>query len=740
MLISNVLMEGIYWLLLLIDGIVYTFIDWVYQIIMILAEGNILNNNDIVSQLVNRIYLIIGVIVLFLVAYSLLRAMVNPDEALKGKESPIKIIQNVIISIALVAFIPTIFDFALGFQESLLQQNTLGRLILGPSYTVDDVPIYESNDLLSKGGFEMGKTVLTAFFHPNYALGYCSEAFPVTGVDCKEEVTMSEGWISDIASWNNQKLDEWWEKEIETPRNFLNLTQANKTVANGTISYTPIISTACGILVVVVLLSYCVNIAIRLVKLAVLELIAPLPILARIIPKEEVKKVFNNWLKTTLSTYLELFIRLGILYFIIFIIRLITDNWSSIFSINGGNPVLSLIAQAFVIVGVFLFAKDLPNIIKEITGLDSGKYGIFNGAKQALSALGAGGALVTGAVRGFTNTEGKGFMSGINRFKNAVAGGTKSFASAAKKDYKNWGDVRNNAHSSVEEVINKQRQRQADKDAKKRDLNMYMQQPQGSNEPDFIYKARQNPITGKVIKSVSDGIKSMGEWAGISGTDPIKDARVKEAGSAIVSLTDVIDDIHKKDAGYIKQQEQLGALKANAHGNVDTYLNHIKSRVKELQRANANLTAQDARTIAMNEVSQDSSLQNRFNISDIVRFDQEMIDVMEQQRRIDNLEMQIKAKKAPKIEGLLKQYQATQEKYADMPELVGQVDQTLKSMLETKNADGISLFREALERGDPQAYSMLEKAVKQSDIINNTLADVKAREIERSSAQKKDKK
>ena len=40
---------------------------------------------------------------MFILAYSLLRSLVNPDELTKGKKSPVSIIKNVIISIALIA-------------------------------------------------------------------------------------------------------------------------------------------------------------------------------------------------------------------------------------------------------------------------------------------------------------------------------------------------------------------------------------------------------------------------------------------------------------------------------------------------------------------------------------------------------------------------------------------------------------------------------------------------------------
>lgn len=62
-------------------------------------------------------------------------------------------------------------------------------------------------------------------------------------------------------------------------------------IVSGEVSYYFIISPIAGIFVVFVLLSYCLDMALRLVKLAVYELIAPIPILARIIPNDQAKSI-----------------------------------------------------------------------------------------------------------------------------------------------------------------------------------------------------------------------------------------------------------------------------------------------------------------------------------------------------------------------------------------------------------------------------------------------------------------
>ena len=600
--ILDTIQNGIFWLLLKLDAIVYSFIDWIYQIILMLANGDILGNTNLVDELINRLYLIIGVIILFLVAYSLLRSMVNPDEILKGKESPIKIIQNVIISVVLIAVIPYIFTFAMDFQNSLLKQNTIGRLILGEGNSEN-----ASSNTVDDGGFNIAINVFQAFFQPNTNAGYCTgnTSIDQNYPDCEE--------LTDKVGDTGLDYYSWWQEKIINNKNLFALSEANTLVAQNKISYTFIISTIAGAFVVFVLVSYCIDIAIRLVKLAVFQLIAPLPILARIIPKEDTKKIFSNWLKATISTYVEVFIRLGILFFAVFIIDLVVSNFNTIFDTMGNlenvNPILVLIAQALVILGIILFVKQLPQIIKDITGLDGGKYNVFGSAMKGLSTIGA---LGTGTVRGFTTGFDKEHIpSSVGRgLKNAFSSGAKSFVGASQKEYKSLKDIKGNAHASVEEVINRQRQRQAEKAAKKRDLESYQTMPQGEHEPDFIYKVRQNKIGSAILKNAKDTTAGIKEWAGVSGSDPTTDNRTKEAINAIGSLVGSMQDVWKKDPGFIKAKEEAN--------NAEALYNAVNKDYQEMLERGVSVTDAEQQIIQKYQMSKNEA-QRRMDVAKSVQ-------------------------------------------------------------------------------------------------------------------------
>lgn len=363
--------------LLFIDSVVYSLISWVYQIIMVLCNGNILNNNTEVMALMNRLYVVLGVIMMFVLAYSLLKSLINPDDLAKDKKSPVKVITNVLISIAAIAFVPTIFGFAMDFQSAILNQGTIGKIILGSTVnTGNGSTAANSKEVVDQGGNMMAATVLNGFLHPNISNGTCKL------VDSQYNCDGVEFSVGDIGAY--------W-SSLETNGDFLKIPELNKDIVDGKITYYYIISTIAGAFVLLVLLSYCFDIALRMVKLAVFEIMAPLPILCRIVPNEQASKVFSNWLKATISTYIEVFIRMAILFFGVWIIKIVINNITSLFvGFSSASPEIVLIAQVLVIVGIIMFIKQAPEIIKEITGLDGGKYNPLKAAKQGLSFIAGG--------------------------------------------------------------------------------------------------------------------------------------------------------------------------------------------------------------------------------------------------------------------------------------------------------------------------------------------------------------
>lgn len=445
------ILEFLVSILLFLDSIIYSLISWVYQIILVLCRIDILGNTNAIDELINRLYIIIGVIVLFLVAYSLLKSMVNPDDTLKNKKGPVTIIKDVLISIVLIALVPTIFQFVIGFQNALLTQNTLGKIILGTQGNSEASGVED-------GGMFFASNVLSAFLHPSE----CPQADDGS-YDCSNaKVATGSIGIPFIFSITTEttNFNEIW-SELTSSGSLLGITTfAYDITHDGNVTYYYIISTVVGVFVLLVLLSYCIDVAIRVVKLAVYELIAPLPILLRIVPNEQGNKVFSNWLKACISTYLEVFIRLAILFFAVFLAKVVVDNFTTIFAplVSGeAGWTVVLFAQMFLILGIILFIKQAPGLIKDITGLDGGKYGFFTGLKGAMQTGAIFGAGATAAVRNWndkTAPDGSN-KSAFNRLRSAIGGaGSAAFRSFRDpNEIKDFKSMKANASKAAEEAI-----------------------------------------------------------------------------------------------------------------------------------------------------------------------------------------------------------------------------------------------------------------------------------------------
>lgn len=417
-------MQVIYSLLLSIDGIVYDFVCYLYEIFEFLAKINIFGEENY-NSIVNRIYIILGLIMLFALAYSLLKAVINPDSFAKGESSFPKLIQNVVVSLIIIAVLPTVFTVAFNIQNSVLNQDTIPKIILGEE---EFSSIENTNP-----GKSMAYYTFTAFFHENeeWCQNKNNNYNPYDGsTTCSDEIK-GNGWVffQNGDSLTKITKDVLGTEERPQGYSFVNFNQFSEAVHNGQISYMMIVSTVAGIFLAYVLLNFCFNMATRVIKLMYFQLIAPIPVICRVIPGGKLKDVFSDWTKKTLSTFLEVFIHIGVMYLGVFMINVIIANLGSIgftpvlvnnlalpSAINWGGLGLSqrLIVRALLIMGVVTFIKQAPKLICDMFHLDSGsmKLGLMD--KLAMG----GGLLAAGAFGGGVTTLGKNMVSQFGNKKN----------------------------------------------------------------------------------------------------------------------------------------------------------------------------------------------------------------------------------------------------------------------------------------------------------------------------------
>lgn len=221
--------------------------------------------------------------------------------------------------------------------------------------------------------------------------------------------------------------------ECETAKEGMYLsTEGNNTmidfISDGTATNDWFTGAIVGVALIVFLLVLCVDVIIRRLKLIFMNVLAPIPIVSYVDPKD---KMFNTWFKMYVSIYLDLFIKLIAMSILVNLLK--KENLVALW----GGDSSSLLEKFFYIVAILVFAKVVPSMITKVFGIESsgGSFKDIVGMAKGAAGFGAGAALggIAGAVtgKGFGRLTGaaKGMMMGAGSgSKGNINGGSKAIA------------------------------------------------------------------------------------------------------------------------------------------------------------------------------------------------------------------------------------------------------------------------------------------------------------------------
>ncbi|MBE6140036.1 MAG: hypothetical protein E7172_00625 [Firmicutes bacterium] len=433
-MIGEYLLTFVNFIFLFIDGIIYAVIEWLYSIFRILAHINLFSEEGF-GDIVNRIYIVLGVFMLFVLAYSLLKAIINPDQFGSGDNSMPNLIKNVVISIVIIVLLPTVFETAFTVQDVVIKSGVFGNILK------------VGEDDLNSGGNNIAFHTLSAFLSPTDMAGEEPSASDdidstldaenpdlhrneLTGL--KSDYTFQE-YYNGLAMKGNGK---------ETDMSYFKLYTYADSINNGYANYIPILSTLAGAFILWCLLLFCFDLGIRIVKLAFFQIIAPIAVICRILPSENQKSIYKNWLSATINTYISVFLRVCVMYLGIFFIKFIINNFDDFIRDLPTYDIFNTsIISAFLIMGVVAFIKQSPSLFEQVFGIKSGDLNIF-GMKALQSRASAGGVYAAGAIAGASITSaarnihsrlstGEKPLKGTDFFK-AAGSGIAGLASGAK--------------------------------------------------------------------------------------------------------------------------------------------------------------------------------------------------------------------------------------------------------------------------------------------------------------------
>lgn len=361
-----------------IDSIAYGLIDNIYNLIDVLASGTLFEENTILT-IMNNTYIVISIFALFRIALILVNAMINPDK-LNDKENGIgSVLRNLVIMFVLLIFTPMLFREAYYIQKTVVDNHYISKIFNGK---------VESSD---NPGKTMQRIALQALIHPDTDVHTPGGTVPEIanfqggkyvpgsecGGDCEEAIN---DYNANILT-GDQDLWSTFTKHIGKTEKV-----DGETVYVYT--YTFLVTFAVGVFITYVLASMAIDIAVRSVELAVLQIISPLFIVTFIDPKSAKSGPFHNWLKTVGKTYASLFIKLGVLELMLMFINLIPKI--TLFDDKSG---LKFWGTLVVLIAILIFAKKAPKWIGEMIGVDGEDSGIGGLGKKLGSAALVGGAL-----------------------------------------------------------------------------------------------------------------------------------------------------------------------------------------------------------------------------------------------------------------------------------------------------------------------------------------------------------
>lgn len=363
----GVITDGIRALFATLDKIIYSFVSIIYNLTIKLASISVFDTNTL-STFSTKIYQVMGLFMLFKVSFSFLTYIVDPDAMTDKTKGAATIVKNIIIVLIMIIAAPFVFDKMADVQKLILDEHIIERFVFSKGTTGNHVSnlSFQMNEEVCEDDFVtaasdgdfIALSVFSGFYQPEKRVEDFGEN--------KSELKSSEYLYC--------LVDSDLDSEGATVADYLHAKLYNR--ANGTgdwdiynVNYMFLWSTIVGVVLILLFLNVCIDIAKRAVKLGFLELIAPIPIISYIDPKSGKDGTFKKWLKMLGSTWASLFIRLGSIYFAVYMVELIVQNMYM--------QTQSIWIRIFIIFGALTFAKELPKLLEElIPGLKTS--GAFN--------------------------------------------------------------------------------------------------------------------------------------------------------------------------------------------------------------------------------------------------------------------------------------------------------------------------------------------------------------------------
>lgn len=539
-----------------IATILYDWIIDLYNVFMYTARAEILSN-EFIQKIYNKVGMILGIFMVFKLAFSLIQALVDPSKLTDGKNGFASIIKRSVIAIVLLGITPSLFRTAFQFQNLIAgAENNTDNLIY--KLIVGDAPSHSADSF--------GRIIASKLY-----FGFYKENEPYK-LDNGIEIEYPDSGGSTVKVDNYENLVDNvtnGTKQFSDTIDYLSITSSGHYV----IDWNGLFAIGMAIAMIWILVTYCIQVATRVIQLAYLQLVAPVPILSYISDPEG---AFKNWTKQCLTTYLDLFIRLAIIYFIITVSTQILEAWDDTESILYQSTTISpqdtstmFWVVIFLIIGLLMFGKRVPELLKDLfPNFGGGAASLGFGIKSPKNTLAdiplLGGA--TNKVLGYAGNLGK----KVGKFAWNQTGGRG--VNKLKNGYNRWKEDRKNAAEIKE--LEKPGKRLYDKYGSDNIADAF------ENE-----EFKNSYLTLKAAKDENRNAEEAYELAKASGDSNALSAAIQRKNAAAKALSDAQkthDNMRKRYGADARKEDQINMYKS-MHPSITSSSNQVQQSSTQQQ-------------------------------------------------------------------------------------------------------------------------------------------------------------
>lgn len=416
-------------------SIVYGLIVLAFNLFTEVSQLDILSEGK-VNGIYQRLTMIITIVMVFYITFEFIKYVISPDTISDKEKGAGKVVARIVTAILLIAFVPTIFDWGYKIQQRILDTNVIPVVVFG-----------QKNWDFKSAGSNFAGNVFSAFYRAN----------------CDSKTTEKECTAARaIVDRNIAKFKEDKGMLALTGAVATDIWNSLKSIVTGKklIQFDGLLALVFGCFTLYVLFSYVLDLGTRYIQLLFLQIIAPVAIISSITPQKD--SMLKKWAKQCSTTYLDIFIRLAIIYFMLLIVSVLGSSLDFYEMTKNGEQQINVFVYIVVIAGLLIFVQRAPKLLKELFPQGgAASLGFGFSAKSRLEPLGktissmvkpvaAGVGLATGARSIFkrgVGADGKKHL-GLNKdlisekdkkgnkFKDRLKRGATYAVSAAKAGFK----------------------------------------------------------------------------------------------------------------------------------------------------------------------------------------------------------------------------------------------------------------------------------------------------------------